>query len=453
MNSNVNNPFFFSKRVKNRQARLLLLLSFVLSFSIVIMSSCGSNDTYLVSDPDNTHAETSSMESSYDSRSIPTEPYSATEIEGTIENSKETDTESTEEKTTAADTTELTQKSLTVRFLDVGQGDSILVMSQGHVLLIDGGPSNRSDKIYAVLEELQCTYIDCLIASHDDSDHVGGLSGALQIADVAKVYCNVTHSTNDAFTVFTEKLEKKGIQITSPEDKEVFELGDAVVTIYSIGSAISSENESLVVRIECGNYSFLLTGDSEAEEEQYLVETYKNELQSTVLKMGHHGSKNSSSNAFVNTVLPEYAIISVGKDNSYGHPNEEAIMNVQSVGAIVYRTDLQGDIFFSVLGESFAVTSERNIDMSQEEICRASTSALEESSSEVETTDTAASVVERTVPEEAEKEYIANTNTHVFHKTSCSSVKKMSEKNKWGVTCTRQHLIDLGYKPCQICNP
>lgn len=231
-----------------------------------------------------------------------------------------------------------------VYYLDVGQGDSALIICDGKTMLIDGGSSGQSQKVYSFLERHNINHLDYIVASHADADHVGGLSAALNYAKADKALCNVTYHETVAFGSFVKYLNRQGIEITVPDAGDTFSLGSAQCTVIGPKRGETySDNTSLIIRVEYGSTSFLFTGDAEYGDEQEALSSGL-ELKSTVLKVGHHGSNSSSSYYFLQAVRPEYAVISVAADNAYGHPTERVLGRLDEVGAEVYRTDTLGDI-------------------------------------------------------------------------------------------------------------
>ena len=231
----------------------------------------------------------------------------------------------------------------TVAFLDIGQGDAIYIESPSGVqMLIDGGPDP------SVLSELSKVMpwldrsVDIVAATHPDSDHIGGLISVLRTYRVNQVITSGSTAETDIFKALYEavsledsvvSLVRRGtridmgagmeVEILFPE--QVFEVGDRNVN-------------SLVVRVTYGENSWLLTGDIGIEQEEYLVDVYGDGLRSDVLKLGHHGSKTSSSQIFLDAVQPELAIISAGKNNKYNHPAPEVVARVADTGVPMLAT-------------------------------------------------------------------------------------------------------------------
>jgi competence protein ComEC len=248
---------------------------------------------------------------------------------------------------------------LEVTFLDVGQADAALISCSGQHLMIDGGNAADSDLIYSVLKRRGIDYLDYVVLSHTDEDHVGGLSGALQYARVGVCLGSSDERDTRAFRAFKDRLEAQGVELTVPEDEFEFALGDAKVTVTHVTTDDEDPNEDeLVVRIVFGDTSFLFTGDIGRATEKELVERGV-ALESTVLKVPHHGSAGSSSYQFLREVDPRYAVVSVGAANSYGHPTDEALSKYRDLGCELYRTDLHGDVTMVSDGAEITVSTQR----------------------------------------------------------------------------------------------
>ncbi len=352
-------------------------------------------------------------------------------------------------------------------FLDVGQGDSALVVCDGEAMLVDGGEASESSKIYSVLKSQGITGLKYMVATHPHADHVGGLSGALGTSSCEKVLSPVSDSDNSSFQKLEKTCSQKNIPIEVPKEGDTYMLGDATITILGPTDELPDDpnNNSLFFRLEYGTVSFLFTGDAEQMEQQLVMHNEYDLLRADVLKMPHHGSSNGASEAFMNAVDPDYAIISCGLGNSYGHPHEEIISLLQKHKTTLYRTDLQGDIVCTSDGKSLTFTTEKtpskDLYASGNELSSSEEGNSAEQSAATENTEQTTGTA---VTGEAESDtqrstgsqqhtYIANKNTGKFHEPSCSSVEKMKESNKLTITATREQMLADGYSPCGNCNP
>ncbi|WP_052953909.1 ComEC/Rec2 family competence protein [Clostridium sp. C8] len=244
-------------------------------------------------------------------------------------------------------------KGMNVHFIDVGQGDSILIQVNSKNLLIDSGPSASKDKLVKYLNSLKISKFDYIIATHPHEDHIGNMSYIIDNFEVLNFYAPKVNSNTKAFETMVESLVIKDlkIKVLKPNIKSI-DLGEN--TKVDVFSPISNEYENLnnfssIIRISYGNNSFLFTGDSEElSEKEVLSKGY--DLKSDVLKIGHHGSSSSTSKRFLDAVDPYIAVISAGKDNSYGHPSQEVLSRLKDL--TIYRTDLNGNILIKSDGYS-----------------------------------------------------------------------------------------------------
>lgn len=325
--------------------------------------------------------------------------------------------------------------TLTVTWLDVGQGDAAVIQCGGQSMLIDGGKPEKSSYIYAWLQQHGLSYLDVIVATHVDADHIGGLSGALNYASVGTAYCPETTGTTETFQSFVKYLAQRGKQITVPTAGETFALGGAQIQILGpLHRAEDSNDNSIVLKVSFGATSFLFTGDAERAEEQDLLNSGVN-LQSTVLKVGHHGSDTSTSYPFLRAVAPQYAVISVGAGNSYGHPTEAVLSRLRDAGVTTFRTDMQGEITAVSDGQTINFSTAKNA------VAIASANAVGGNADGAAGAGTTAG------------SYVLNTNSHKFHLPSCSSVETISPKNRKDVNESREQIISEGYAPCKRCNP
>ncbi|MBQ8301391.1 MAG: MBL fold metallo-hydrolase [Clostridia bacterium] len=247
-----------------------------------------------------------------------------------------------------------------VHYIDVGQADCALVICDDETMLIDGGNVGDSSKVASYLKKYDIDELDYVVCSHAHEDHVGGLSGALSVAEAERVFAPETEADSKAYKNFVKKVKEQGIAIENPDVGETAILGNSHVEFLGPidEKGADTNNTSIVMKITYGNTSFLFTGDAERAEEEDILASGAN-LKSTVLKVGHHGSETSSSYPFLREVMPQYAVISVGEDNSYGHPHDEVLSRLNDAGVEVYRTDESGDIIMQSDGDNITVITEK----------------------------------------------------------------------------------------------
>lgn len=316
----------------------------------------------------------------------------------------------------------------TVHYIDVGQADAALILCDGEAMLIDGGNVEDSDLMYAYLQEYGVDHLKYVVCTHAHEDHVGGLAGALHYATADMALCPVEEYPSKAFESFVNRLYEQGVGISVPNMGDILALGGATAEILGPINMDAEEpnNTSIVLRIDYGDTSFLFTGDAEREEEQDILAAGY-DVKCDVLKVGHHGSSSSTTYPWLYAADPQYAVISVGKDNSYGHPSEGTLSRLRDADVTLFRTDINGTVVAGSDGETVTFAVERNPDADTYE-------GLRESDVTV-------------------GQYVLNTNTLKFHRPTCSSVKDINPANREDYTGPRQELLDMGYAPCNNCKP
>ena len=242
---------------------------------------------------------------------------------------------------------------LHVTFLDVGQGDATLIESpSGTQVLIDGG---RGKMVLRPLGRTMGFFdrdIDMIIATHPDADHIGGLVDVLKRYRVHTIVMTENESDAPVYDVFKKAVQNKGAQVIFARTGEVFDLGKGASGSTTLTvlfpdhdpTGLESNTSSIVSRLTYGESEYLFMGDSPQSIEEYVVGIFSDTLASDVLKVGHHGSRTSTSESFVTTVHPTYAIISAGKDNSYGHPHKEVTDLLSAKGITQKNTADEGSI-------------------------------------------------------------------------------------------------------------
>lgn len=245
-----------------------------------------------------------------------------------------------------------------VHFINVGQGDSILIQTPNENILIDGGGKGKGDEVVAYLKKQKIKTLTAVVSTHPDADHVGGLAYVIQNLNVKSVYApKISHSTQ-AYKDFLKAVQRKGLKIkTAKTGVEITTKAKntSLTFIAPVKSYAKSDlnNWSAVLLLKHNKKTFLFTGDAEAKSEQDML---AKKLIPTVdvLKVGHHGAATSSSAAFIKKAKPKYAVISVGK-NSYGHPTSTVVKRLKSIKAVTYRTDKYGNIIFTSTGTKITV--------------------------------------------------------------------------------------------------
>ena len=317
----------------------------------------------------------------------------------------------------------LSGEMLFVHFIDVGQADCALIQCGEFTMLIDGGNKDDGRKIVAYLQEQGVEELDVVVATHAHEDHIGGLPAVLAVFPTAAVYSPTKTYSSDIFDSFLYYVDQQGLEVTFPEPGGGFTMEGVTITFLGpLKSYPETNDTSIVLRIDYGETSFLFTGDAETVAEQDMMEAGM-DLQADVLKVGHHCSNTSTSYRFLSEVDPTYAVISCGKDNSYGHPHEAPFSRLQQAECVIFRTDQMGTILATSNGTDIAFTWEN----------------------------------QDAEPENAEGEsifqlklYIGNANSQVFHDPSCGNLP--SEKNRvYFYSWFSAQLA--GYTPCSSCLP
>lgn len=333
-----------------------------------------------------------------------------------------------------------------IHVLDVGQGLSVLVESQGKYLLYDGGDRDKSSFVVSYLKQLGISQLDYMIASHYDSDHLNGLVGALNTTEVKQILAPEYTTNTRVFESFQRTVASKNIPKEQPKVGNTYSFGDASFQILSpSGTEYSNANDySIAIRIVDGETSFLITGDAEAKSEAEMCQTGLS-LDSDVYVMGHHGSGTSTSWDLLQKSTPEYAILSCGTGNSYGHPHIEAMEKLKAMEIELLRTDKQGTILASTDGKTITWNISPCNDYSPGDTNEQPIQV------QTQTFSQAADTTTQTVP--ITTEYILNISSKKFHLPNCKSVSQMKEKNKKATSESKDSLLKQGYTPCGNCKP
>lgn len=310
---------------------------------------------------------------------------------------------------------------LTVHYLNVGQGDCTLITQGDHSMLIDAGANDQGTKIQHYLDTLDIQTLDYVILTHPDADHIGSADVILYKYDCENILMPDMTADTKVYDDVMQTLKEKGYTSSSPTVGDSCSLGNASFTILSpAGDYENTNDNSIVIHLTHGDISFLFTGDAEYEAESAMISSGQ-PIHADVLKVGHHGSSSSTSEAFLKAVNPFFAVISCGLGNDYGHPHRETLTLLEQAKIPVYRTDEQGTITVTSDGVSLDWKISRNSILSEENTAAPS--------------------------------YIVNASSGKIHLLDCEKVAEMSELNRDETNLSLEELMDMGYDPCRWCMP
>ena len=431
-----------------KKRRTGILLAVILLAAFALMNACGKTgqENYLT--PEETEATDKLTKELTDNNSEETDQNIVPEEESDPETeySAESDT---------AEVTELQSESapggeMAVHFLDVGQGLSILVQSGGQTLIYDGGSRNASSFVVSYLKKQEVSTIDYLISSHYDEDHVSGLIGCLNAFNVKNVICADYVHDSGLYQSFVDTVASLGLKAQHPAVGTTFSFGTGSFTILAPREAVSgdSNENSVAIRLTNGSNHFVFTGDAQSGSEADMIQSGL-DLTCDVLCLGHHGSASSSSAAFLMATQPDYAVISCGADNSYGHPDDLVMEYLSSMELPLFRTDKQGTIIACSDGTVINWNVEPCNDYTPGDYSDSETAPQ----NNVSASDSSETVSEPVSEPASGNSYVLNTNTHKFHYPFCYSAAKIKDKNRQDYVGTRDELISMGYDPCGNCNP
>ena len=305
--------------------------------------------------------------------------------------------------------------SVSFTFLDVGQGDAILVStSDGHHMLVDGGTRAAGPRVMARLLELGVEHLDVLVSTHPHEDHIGGLTDVLNAVTVGRVIDSGKVHTSATYERYLTTIDEKNIPFALGRANDWFRLGGASVRILWPTAALPEDvnDASIVLRVDYGESSALLTGDIGPGVEQYLAE--QRALSRVVLlKAAHHGSRRSTVPEFLRQARPRAAVVQCGAGNSYGHPHNETLARLILNQTLTYRTDQHGEITVRL---------------------------------------TANPRIWSATMEERGAGYLGSSASNVFHFTWCDSAKSI-DPARTVVFSSRLQAEDAGYRPCKVCQP
>ena len=318
------------------------------------------------------------------------------------------------------ETTATADAGFTIHYIDVGQADCILLEAGDEFMLIDGGNREDGQLVVSYLEQQGVQELEAVVCTHAHEDHVGGLPSVLAVYPTAAVYAPTRTYASNVFDKFVYYTDQQGLEVTIPQPGDCFTLGDVSLTVLGpVKSYPDPNNTSIVIMAEYGTTRFLFTGDMEKDAENDMLDYWggRYSWNCDVLKSGHHGSSTSSGYRLIYETDPEYVVISVGADNSYGHPHKETIALYQDAGLPIFRTDELGHVIVTSDGTNVSVTWE-NQNAQPEDV------------------------------EAVDITYIGNKNSKKLHIGSCANLPK--EENQV-IFESIDDAIAAGYTPCGSC--
>lgn len=331
---------------------------------------------------------------------------------------------------------------LRVSFIDVGQGDSEFIeLPNGETMLIDAGTNETGKNVVDYIKSLGYTSINYVVGTHPHEDHIGGLDDVIKTFDIGSIYMPKVTADTKTFEDVLDAAESKNLMInTAKSGVSIMDTEDLSVKFLAptLDSYENTNDYSAVVKVVYGDTSYLFTGDAEDFSESLITD----DVNADVLKVGHHGSSTSTSTEFLKKVSPSSAVISCGKDNSYGHPHSETLQKLADMGTAVYRTDELGTIVSVSDGKTinFDTNNTASVSGGSQNTEASNNAAANNTSSNTPSS------------EETGITYVLNTNSKKIHLPECSSVNQISDKNK-GYTDNYDEAIKEGYTPCKVCNP
>ena len=327
--------------------------------------------------------------------------------------------------------------TLMVHYIDVGQADCILLELEDEFILIDGGNKADSQLVVSYLEQQGVTELEAVVCTHAHEDHVGGLPAVLAVYPTKAVYAPTNTYSSKIFDSFMKYVDQQGLEVIIPAPGDELTLGEMeLMVVGPVKSYAETNDTSIVLLGEYGDTRFLFTGDMEVAAENDMMDYWDTQVDWNVdvLKVGHHGSSTSSGYRFVYEADPEYAIVSVGTDNTYGHPHEEILSRYADAEIPLFRTDELGHVIVTSDGSQIQVTWEKQSSQPQQV----------DKAESIRPTDPAQSGKPLT-PGYA---YIGNVNTKKLHTPDCPKLPDLENQVYFS---TEKEALAQGYDPHKEC--
>lgn len=424
---------------------MTLLLSVV--FFVLVATGCNINNSKISvnSRPVLEQQSNSNQNPENINNTTQNETTKAASTNNSVDSSSQSDTTDSSNDNPAA-----ILSGLEIHFIDVGQADSIYIDADGESMLIDAGNNGDADTVVNYIKDQDKLKLTYLFATHPHEDHIGGMDAVVKSFEIGSIYMPKATTTTKTYEDVLNAIKAKGLKIKTPTPGTSFKIGNATCTILAPnGSGYKDlNNYSIVLKIQYGDTSFLLTGDAEdVSENEMLNKGY--DVKADVLKLGHHGSSSSTSSKFLDKVSPKYAVISVGKDNDYGHPTKETMDKLKSKGIPVYRTDENGTIILKSDGKTLTFSTKPGM------YSYASSGSKQSSNNSTTTkinTSANTTTVKPTTPVTGNTNnksitvYITNTGTK-YHIDGCRYLKDSK------ISTSLNDAKSKGYTPCKVCNP
>lgn len=361
---------------------------------------------------------------------------------------------------------------MTVRMLDVGQGDSLLILVNSKTILMDTGADSEYSKLKYQLEYYDVSTIDALILTHPDADHIGGADNVLKDFNVLSVYMPRRMAETKEFKKLVSIAEECCLNVSYPKEGDKLDFGkNLTVTVLSVDAGDDTNSSSIVTRWNYKKNSFLFTGDAPAKVENDIMAKY--DINVDVLKISHHGSDNSSPILYLKNASPEYALISCGADNTYGHPDTNVLRRLDKYAKKTLITAVSGTVTIHSDGKSLNCFTERvaeseTIETKAVEAKNVESKTVETENADAKTVDTKSksdnqSEVTKDSSTENTKDYtdsdkqaeknnekiIGNINSKVYHNPTCKTLP--IEKNRVYFS-SESEAESEGYRPCKNCH-